>query len=201
LTATTYATYASHVPFFRGGKQKHSLAIAMTGVSLGDRLLNIGCTDSSLLAAISSKVGLSGRACAIVPNEAAAARAQRGAQQGGVLVEIETGNLTSFPFEDGAFNLIVVDNQEGLLSSMQPEQRVALLRQAFRTLAPRGRIVVIEAAARGGLGRLLKSRTQGPDDSLYRSAGGALAALQAEGFRAARLLAEREGLSFFEGVR
>lgn len=173
----------------------------MTGVSLGDRLLNIGCTDSSLLAAISSKVGLSGRACAIVPNEAAAARAQRGAQQGGLLLEIETGNLTSFPFEDGAFNLIVVDNQEGLLSSMQPEQRVALLRQAFRTLAPRGRIVVIEAAARGGLGRLLKSRTQGPDDSLYRSAGGALTALQAEGFRAARLLAEREGLSFFEGVR
>jgi ubiquinone/menaquinone biosynthesis C-methylase UbiE len=200
LTAATRATYPSPVVLFGGRKQKHSLAIAMTGVSLGDRLLQIGCTDASLLAAISAKVGLSGRACAIVANETEAARARRGAEQGGVLLEVEIGALTNFPFENGAFNLIVIDNQEGLLSSMRPEERVGLLQEAFRTLAPRGRIVVIETAARGGLGALLKSPSP-PVDTHYKSSGGAVAALQAEGFRAARLLAERDGLSFFEGVR
>ena len=187
--------------FFRRAGEKHTLSIAMTGVKLGDQLLNIGCTDSSLLGAISSKVGLSGRACAIVPTEAEAACARRGAEKAGILLEIETGNLDHFPFEDGAFNLIVLDNQEGLLSSMRPEQRVATLKQAFRTLVPRGRIVVIERVARGGLGALIKSSGSAPSDPHYESSGGAVAALQAEGFRGARPLAEREGLSFFEGVR
>ena len=84
---------------------------------------------------------------------------------------------------------------------MRPEQRVATLQQAFRTLAPRGRIVVIERGARGGLGALLGSSASAPVDPHYKSSGGALVALEAEGFRAARLLAERDGLSFFEGVR
>jgi ubiquinone/menaquinone biosynthesis C-methylase UbiE len=201
LTHGTYATYAFLVPFFqRPPQRKHALAIAMTGVSLGDQLLQVGCTDASLLAAIGSKVGLSGRVCAIVPDEAHAARARRAAEKSGFLLEIETGSLGNFPFEDGAFNLIVVDNQEGLLSSMRPEQRVATLQQAFRTLAPRGRVVVIERGARGGLGALLGS-SDAPADPHYKSSGGAIVALEAEGFRAARLLAERDGLSFFEGVR
>jgi ubiquinone/menaquinone biosynthesis C-methylase UbiE len=200
LTRARYATYASRVPLFGRPQQKHTLAIAMTGVALGDRMLQVGCTDASLLAAIGSKVGLSGRVCAIVPDDAHAARARRAAEKSGFLLELETGALENFPFEDGAFNLIVVDNQEGLLSSMRPEQRVAVLQQAHRTLAARGRIVVIERAPRGGLGALLGS-SSAPVDPLYISTGGAVAALEGEGFRAARLLAERDGLSFFEGVR
>jgi len=173
----------------------------MTGVALGDRLLQVGCTDASLLGAIGSKVGLSGRTCAIVPDDAHAARARRAAEKFGFLLEIETGNLADFPFEDGAFNLIVVDNQEGLLSNMRPEQRVVTLQQALRTLAARGRIVVIERGARGGLGALFGSSASATVDPHYKSSGGALVALEAEGFRAARLLAERDGVSFFEGVR
>jgi ubiquinone/menaquinone biosynthesis C-methylase UbiE len=201
LTFATYATYASDVPFFRRAEQKHALAIAMSGVALGDRLLQVGCTDASLLGAIGSKVGLSGRVCAVVPDEHHAARARRAAEKSGFLLELETGSLVHFPFEDGAFNLIVVDNQNGLLSSMRPDQRVATLQQAFRTLAPRGRIVIIERGARGGLGALFGSPAPIPVDPHYKSSGGAVAALEAEGFRAPRLLAERDGLSFFEGVR
>lgn len=173
----------------------------MTGVNLGDRLLQIGCTDASLMAAIGSKVGLSGRVCAVVPDDAHAARARRAAEKSGFLLEIETGHLEKFPFEDGAFNLIVVDNQEGLLSGMRPEQRVATLQQAFRTLASRGRIVVIERGTRSGLGALLGPSTTAPVDPHYKASGGAIVALEAEGFRAARVLAERDGLSFIEGVR
>ena len=186
---------------FRRARDKHALAVAMVSVKLGDRLLSIGCTDPSLLGAISAKVGLSGRACVIVPNEAGAARARRGAEAAGVLIEIETGHLDRFPFEDAAFNLIVIDDQEGLLSSARPELRVAMLQQSFRTLAPRGRIVIIERVPRAGLGALLKSPVSAPIDPHYQSSGGAVAALRAEGFRAARPLADRDGLSFFEGVR
>jgi len=54
---------------------------------------------------------------------------------------------------------------------------------------------------RGGLGALFGSSGAAPVDPHYKSSGGAVAALEAEGFRASRLLAERDGLSFFEGVR
>ena len=139
--------------------------------------------------------------CAAVPNDAHAARARRAAENSGFLLELETGDLGTFPFEDGAFNVIVVDNQEGLISSMRPEQRVATLHEALRTLAPRGRIVVIERGERGGLGALFGSSGGAQVDAHYKSSGGAITALKAEGFRAVRLLAERDGVSFFEGVR
>src|SRR5687767_1481689 len=170
----------------------------MVGASLGDRLLHVGCTDASLMGAVGSKVGLSGRVCGIVPDDAHAARARRAAEKSGSLLELETGDLGTFPFEDSAFNVIVVDNQDGLISSMRPEQRVATLQEAFRTLAARGRIVVIERGERGGLGALFGSRAGAPVDPHYKSSGGAIGALGAEGFRAVRLLAERDGLSFFE---
>jgi hypothetical protein len=84
---------------------------------------------------------------------------------------------------------------------MRPEQRVATLKESFRTLAARGRIIIIERGERGGLGALFGSPASAPGDPHYKSSGGAVVALEAEGFRAARLLAERDGLSFFEGVR
>jgi ubiquinone/menaquinone biosynthesis C-methylase UbiE len=173
----------------------------MTGVNLGDRLLMIGCTDASLLSAIGSKVGLSGRVAAVVSDESRASRARRGAEQGGILLEIERNNLETLPFEDGAFNLIVVDAQDGLLAKMRPEPRRALLREAFRVSSPRGRIVIIERRNRPGIGGFLKRSPPPAEDQAYESSGGSIAALQDAGFRAARLLAERDGLSFLEGVR
>jgi SAM-dependent methyltransferase len=117
-----------------------------------------------------------------------------------MLLEIETlTNLNTFPFDNASFDLIVVDNRTGLLSSMKPEQRVACLQQALRTLAPRGRIVVIEEGTRSGLGGLLRVRAT--VDPHYHALGGALTALSAEGFKAVRHLADRDGLSFFEGIR
>ena len=173
----------------------------MTGVTLGDQLLNVGFTDPSLLGALSSKVGLSGRACVIVQSDVQAALARRAAEQAGVLLDIETSSLEQFPFDEGAFNVIVIDDQGGLLSGARPELRAAILQESFRTLAPRGRIIIIERGARGGLGALLRPASAVPANPHYHSAGGATSALKAEGFRGVRHLAERNGLSFFEGVR
>jgi ubiquinone/menaquinone biosynthesis C-methylase UbiE len=185
--------------FFRRAGEKHALAIAMTGVRLGDRLLQVGCADASLLTSISSKVGISGRACVLISTDDEVARAHRGAEQAGVLLEVEKAPLHTFPYDDGAFDLIVIDNRDGLIANMKPEERVAALQQVRRTLAPRGRIVIIERATRAGLGALL-SRAGTDADPHYLNTGGALAALRGEGFKAVRHLAEREGLSFFEGI-
>jgi len=184
---------------FKGSGEKHALEIAMTGVKLGDRLLQVGGADAALTAALSAKVGMSGRACVIVAGEDEAARATRAAQRAGVLMEVEQAALNLFPYDDHAFDLVVVHNQDGLIAAMKPEQRVAALQQARRILTPRGRIVVIERAPRAGLGALLH-RTAVVSDPYYHNNGGAVAALQAEGFKAVRPLAERDGLSFFEGI-
>jgi ubiquinone/menaquinone biosynthesis C-methylase UbiE len=184
---------------FKRSGDKHALAIAMTGVKLGDRLLQIGCTDPSLLSALSAKVGMSGRACVLITTDDEAASALRSAERAGVLLEVEKAPLNQFPYDDHAFDLVLIDNRDGLISNMKPEQRVLALQQARRTLVPRGRIVIIERGARAGLGALL-SRTGAPADSHYQQTGGAETALRAEGFKSVRRLAERDGMSFFEGI-
>ena len=184
---------------FRRSGEKHALAIAMTGVKLGDRFLQVGCTDGSLLTALAAKVGMSGRACVLVTSDEESSRAIRAVERAGVLIEIERAPMAPLPYDNNAFDIIVIDNQEGLLSSAKPEVRVAALQQAHRALAPRGRIVVIDRASRAGLGALI-SRPATPADPYYVNSGGAVTALKAEGFKAVRQLAERDGLSFFEGI-
>ncbi|HEV2984087.1 MAG TPA: hypothetical protein VGX46_06855, partial [Vicinamibacterales bacterium] len=67
----------------------HLLIVGMAGVKMGDRLVQIGCAQGGRLAAVAGKVGLSGRAVLVAPDDASAARGRKGAEAGGVLVEIE----------------------------------------------------------------------------------------------------------------
>ena len=174
------------------------LVISMTGVKMGDRLVQLGCAHGGRLAAIAGKVGLSGRAVAVVPDDASAARARTGAENAGVLVEIESAPPTRIPAGAGAFDLAIVDETAGLLANMRPEDRVTAIREIARVLRPGGRVVLIGAAPRGGLGALLTRAQSGPP---FVSSGQALLALEAEGFKSARVLAERDGLVFVEGIK
>jgi len=97
---------------FRRGSDPHVLVVSMTGVKLGERVAQIGCAHGGRLAAVAAKVGLSGRAVAIVPDEASAARATTGAAEAGVLVDVETSPPTRLPVEDEAFDLAVIDEAE-----------------------------------------------------------------------------------------
>lgn len=181
----------------RKSGEPHELSIAMTGVRLGNRLLQIGCVDPSLLGAISSKVGVTGRACILARDEATADRARRGAEKAGVLVEVERAALDRYPFDDGSFDLVVIDGTDGLLGTLTDAERLACLREARRVLDRRGRLVSIEAGERSGLSRLFKSP---PVNPAYQAAGGTPAALEQAGFRAVRTLAERQGRLFVEGA-
>jgi ubiquinone/menaquinone biosynthesis C-methylase UbiE len=176
----------------------NALVIGMTGVKMGDRVVQVGCAHAGRLGAVAVKVGLSGRAVAIVPDESSAARARKGAADAGALVEIEVAPPTGLPIESDGFDLAVVDDTAGLLGAMRPEDRVESIRELLRVLRPGGRVMIIGAAPRGGLGALLSRAQTGPPFAVSGDAG---RALQADGFKSVRTLAEREGLVFVEGVK
>jgi ubiquinone/menaquinone biosynthesis C-methylase UbiE len=172
----------------------HQLTVSMTGVKMGDRFAQVGCPNAGRLAAVAAKVGLSGRAVAVVPDEAASARARKAAAREGVLLEIEIAPPTRLPCEDAAFDFIVLDDTAGMLGGMEADDRVATVREAMRLLRPGGRVMVLGAAPRSGLGGLLtRAPAMPPLDPTI--------ALQAGGCRTVRVLAEREGLVFVEGMK
>ena len=174
------------------------LLVSMTAVKMGDRLVQVGCAHGGRLAAIAAKVGLTGRAVAVVPDEAAAARASKGAADGGVLVDVETAPPTRLPIDDGALDLAVADDTGALFSALPPDERVGAIRELFRVLRPGGRVILVGAAGPSALGALLKGGHSTPS---FAASGDANGALQREGFTSVRTLAEREGQIFVEGIK
>src|SRR6202011_2067769 len=96
----------------------HTLVVGMTGVKMGDRLLQVGCAHAGRLGAVAAKVGLSGRAAVVVPDDASGARARRGAGDAGVVVDVDVAPATKLPLDDKAFDLAVVDDTAGLFGTM-----------------------------------------------------------------------------------
>ena len=174
------------------------LVVNMTAVKLGDRLLQVGCAHGGRLGAVAAKVGLSGRAVLVAPDDASAARGRKGAADAGVLVEVEVAPPMQLPLGGDEFDLAVVDDTAGMLGTMRAEDRVASIRELARVLRPGGRAMIVGTGTRGGLGALL-TRTQSAPP--FVASGDAIRALEAEGFRSARVLGEREGLAFVEAIK
>jgi SAM-dependent methyltransferase len=184
-------------PFVRRG-ESHMLLVSMTGVKLGDRVAFIGCANGARLAAVAAKVGLSGRAVVIAPDDTSAARARKGARQAGVLVEVEVASPSRVPLEDGSFDLAVVDDTGDLFRTLPSDERARTAREIARLLRPGGRLVFVGAAPATGLARLLARPQSTPSFAL---SGDASRTLTANGFGIVRTLAEREGQVFIEGIK
>ncbi len=86
----------------------------------------------------------------------------------------------------------------GVLGTLRPEDRVAAVRELLRILRPGGRVLIMGASPRGGLGAILTRATSGPP---FACSGEANLALQADGFASVRTLADRQGLVFVEGLK
>ena len=166
----------------------------MAGLKLGSRVLQLDGGDGELIAAMAGVVGLSGYACAVVQEDGQVAAFERAAARAGVLVEVKVARLASLPYEAQSFDVVVIKD---ILGRLPQNDRVFSLQEAHRVLRSGGRCLVIEQALRGGLGALFSRRSL---DSLY-AAGGARAALAAEGFAGTRILADRDGYRFTEGIR
>jgi ubiquinone/menaquinone biosynthesis C-methylase UbiE len=171
------------------------LAVSMSGVKLGDRLVVVGCGDPILIAQLALKTGLTGRACAVDDDAARVTSAARSVEREGALIETLTAPLTALPLDSESFDVVVLRD---VLGSRGVHIRLACVAEAHRVLRPGGRAIVIESAARGGIGGLLQKRTLDAD---YVESGGAERALADGGFRAVRQLAERDGLLFVEGIK
>lgn len=164
--------------FLRKAKQQEQLPVTMSGVRMGERALQVGIDDASLVGAIAAKVGLSGHAAIAVADEAAAATARAAAEKAGVLVDLHVAPLHTLPFADDSFDVVVLHARSGWLAALDEGARQAILRDAHRVLRGGGRLVAIE----------------GP-------AGTAVDALPLAGFKASRVLAERDGYRFAEGLK
>jgi ubiquinone/menaquinone biosynthesis C-methylase UbiE len=175
------------------------LAVAMAGVKLGERLLQIGVDDATLAGQLAAKTGLSGSASHVVASDADAVRVNRGVKKAGVLVEVRVAPLDRLPFGDDAFDLVVIHSAAGQLASATADVRAALLGETLRVLRAGGRLVTIEAGTASGLGAMLRSAPAA--QAAYDAGGGTAAGLRAAGFGAVRDLGDREGLKFFEGLK
>ena len=70
--------------FFRSSTGPYDLPVAMSGVKMGDQLLQLGCGNGKLFAALASKVGLTGHALGIDAKHTACERTKVAAEKAGV---------------------------------------------------------------------------------------------------------------------
>jgi SAM-dependent methyltransferase len=167
------------IRWLTGRSGGEALAVAMTGVKLGERVLVAGCSDARLLAALGARAGLTGHLCGVDVDRDAATRAERKATREGVLVEIlAVQAFSAIPGDTGTFDLTVADTGGSLADPSRLEEA---LPELLRLLRPGGRCVVVGHAA------------QAPP-ALNPS-------LRKHGFRAARVLAERAGWWFVEATK
>jgi tRNA A58 N-methylase Trm61 len=164
------------------GPAMDPLQVSMTGVRMGERFLQIGCNDRALLAGLAAKVGLSGTAAVASFDAAQAKLAQSIGTKVGALIEIkDIGQDREWPFSESEFDLVVVDDTaDGFRSSGRAAD---ILRKALGTLRPGGRIEVVTPVEQ-------KHVTFDFVEQLAES-----------GFKPVRVLAERNGLRFVEGLR
>ena len=170
------------------------LAVSMCGLKLGHRFLVLGTSDPELVWRLAGKAGLTGRACMIDESSDKTTAAAVEVEQQGALVESFTAPFTSLPFDDGTFDAVVVRNS---IATIEPSRRAAAMSEVFRVVRPGGRCIAIEDLPRGGVWAKVTGRGGGT-----ASAGPlAVEQLTAAGFRGARLLAERDGIAFAEGIK
>lgn len=178
-------------PFVRADAP-HALVVGMTGIKMGDQFAQIGCGSAGRLGAIAAKVGLSGRAVAYTPDEASAARARRGGEQAGALIEVEMIPPARLPSDNNVFDLVVIDETDAAIAALPDSQRSAMLHEAHRIVRAGGRVMIVAPGAASGL-RAMFATTPPTYDRIE--------ALETQQFRSARVLADREGLLFVEAVK
>lgn len=179
------------VKWLRGETGRYDLIVSMVGVKLGERLVQVGGRDGLLLAALGGKTGLTGQVVGVEDSEAEASRVQQKAEQAGVLADAVGAPGWKTALNGESFDLAILPLLNGVTSDVD-----ARLDEAFRLLRMGGRCTVIQKASAAGAPPSAPAPT-----SEAATSGPIVQKFQQHGFRAARLLAERDGLAFYEGIK
>jgi ubiquinone/menaquinone biosynthesis C-methylase UbiE len=165
---------------FRKMRAMDPLQVAMTGVRMGERYLQVFCSDAALTRGLATKTGLSGVAALAAPDDKHAKQAKKAADSAGVLIDVRITPVTALDWEDSAFDMVVIDNTGGAFRAMNDADRAACLVESRRVLRPGGRVEFIEREG---------------------DVSHADAMLTTAGFKPVRTLAERDGFRFIEGLK
>ena len=115
------------------------------------------------------------------------------AQELATTVELLSAAIQAIPAD-----LLNQPEAERLLASLDADVIARLLQQVQRSTRSGGRLIVTEAGERSGVTAMFASPRK---NEHYEAAGGTIAALQVAGFKPVRLLADRDGFRFTEGLR
>jgi SAM-dependent methyltransferase len=182
--------------FDRDRSAAFRLALAMTGVRMGERQLLVG-DDTALFTQLAAKVGLTGTSSVVVAGQDVAARVEAAAAAAGVLVEdLQVTRFPALPVGDALFDVAVLNVGPTFLG-LEPAVRQALVGEIRRTLRPAGRLIVVEGEAKRFFGLV---GAQPPGLAKFKAANQAARLLEDAGFRPVRVLTEREGQRFTEGL-
>jgi hypothetical protein len=167
----------------RGARAMDPLHVSMTGVRMGERFLLLGCHDRALLSGLAAKVGLSGTSAVAAFDQQQIKLAEKVGAHIGALIDARRIDDHSLPFDSDHFDMVVVDDTNGRFGAIAEGSRIDYLRDARRVVRQGGRIEIVEG---------VKMRASHFD---------AVRDLETAGFKPVRVLAERDGFRFVEGLR
>ena len=179
------------MPLFKLKKSggPRDLDLSMAGLKLGSRVLQLG-NDGELIAVLAGAVGISGEACSVTADEAAAGRIGRAAAAAGVLVDVRVAPFGALPYDADAFDVVVLAD---MIGSLHISERVVCLQQVLRVLRPGGALPGHRAGrARRSRCRLLATVARSGLPRRRRSGGGPCRRGLPRGSRACR--AQRQEL-------
>jgi len=179
--------------------EREPLPVTMTGVRMGERVLQIGLAEPRLASLLAAKPGLSGHSALVVHDERQAERARAVAAEAGLLIDVHIAPMHALPIPAGTFDVVIVHDAAAALAPLAASARTQAMAEGARVLRSGGRLIALEAGTASGLRGMLR-RTP-PTDPAYDASGGTSAVLEAAGFRAVRLLADRDGYRFIEALK
>ena len=166
--------------WFRKTSSAEPLPVALAGVKMGDRLLAIGAEDPALIAALAAKTGLTGEAHIVESADERARRTASAIERHGALAEVTAAPWSMLPYASGHFDVAVTINIRALVPAEALPRCAA---EIFRVLRPGGRFMVMQSQSRFSRGDDMTST------------------LQTAGFAAVRVVAERGGMIYVEGIK